>query len=122
MRILSMFLIMAVLLQSLSKLTIYAGYELNRDYITEKFCVNKSRPLLHCNGCCHLKKELNKDEREGKGNGSLKENDFSAYYYTGSTAFDFTQILPCTQLGSHYADFITQGIREGVFHPPSMIS
>jgi hypothetical protein len=33
-------------------------YELNIDYITEKFCENKAKPELQCNGKCHLAKEL----------------------------------------------------------------
>lgn len=35
-----------------------AYYELNIDYITEKFCENKAKPQLQCNGKCHLAKEL----------------------------------------------------------------
>ena len=36
-----------------------AYYELNIEYITEKFCENKDKPQLQCNGKCHLAKELN---------------------------------------------------------------
>ncbi len=36
-----------------------AYYELNIDYITQKYCVNKEKPQLECNGKCHLAKELN---------------------------------------------------------------
>lgn len=35
-----------------------AYYELNIEYITEKFCENKAKPELKCNGKCHLAKEL----------------------------------------------------------------
>lgn len=35
-----------------------AYYELNIEYITEKFCENKDKPQLQCNGKCHLAKEL----------------------------------------------------------------
>ena len=35
-----------------------AYYELNIDYITEKFCENKEKPELQCNGKCHLAQEL----------------------------------------------------------------
>lgn len=35
-----------------------AYYELNVEYITEKFCENKEKPQLQCNGKCHLAKEL----------------------------------------------------------------
>jgi hypothetical protein len=35
-----------------------AYYRLNIAYITEKFCENKDKPQLQCNGKCHLAKEL----------------------------------------------------------------
>ncbi|MFD2589997.1 hypothetical protein ACFSTE_04095 [Aquimarina hainanensis] len=34
-------------------------YQLNIDYIVEKYCVNKKRPMLNCNGKCFLNKQLN---------------------------------------------------------------
>jgi len=37
----------------------YVGYfELNKDYIIKKYCVNKAKPKLKCNGKCHLSKKL----------------------------------------------------------------
>ncbi len=35
-----------------------AYYELNLDYIIEKYCVNKETPVLQCNGKCHLATQL----------------------------------------------------------------
>lgn len=34
-------------------------YSLNIDSITEKFCVNKTKPELRCHGKCQLVKKLN---------------------------------------------------------------
>ena len=37
----------------------YVGYfEVNKEYIINKYCVNKSTPKLKCNGKCHLSKQL----------------------------------------------------------------
>jgi len=33
-------------------------YELNIDYIIQKYCINKSKPKYKCNGKCHLAKRL----------------------------------------------------------------
>ncbi len=33
-------------------------YELNIDTIIQKYCVNKDKPKLQCNGKCHLAKQL----------------------------------------------------------------
>lgn len=37
-------------------------YHLNKAYITQKLCENKSNPKLHCNGHCYLSKQLKKVE------------------------------------------------------------
>src|SRR6478609_5391748 len=52
------FLSLVILLQPLSKLVLVAEYQVNKNYIAEFLCVNKSKPTLHCNGKCQLKKEL----------------------------------------------------------------
>lgn len=36
----------------------YAGYFLNKDFIIENFCVNKSKPELACDGKCYLSKQI----------------------------------------------------------------
>lgn len=35
-----------------------AYYGLNIDYIIEKYCVNKDKPMLMCNGKCHLAERM----------------------------------------------------------------
>lgn len=35
-----------------------AYYGLNIDYIIEKYCVNKDKPMLMCNGKCHLAEKM----------------------------------------------------------------
>ncbi len=36
----------------------YLDYAVHKDYISEILCINKNQPKLHCNGKCHLKKQL----------------------------------------------------------------
>jgi hypothetical protein len=48
---------------------------LNQSYITEKFCINKDNPKLSCNGKCHLKNQLVKqEEKEQKAPLNIKES------------------------------------------------
>jgi len=42
-------------------LSYLAYYEINVDYITEVFCINKEKVELACNGKCHLAKQLQTD-------------------------------------------------------------
>ncbi|UOR03794.1 hypothetical protein MUN82_12640 [Hymenobacter aerilatus] len=49
-----------VLLQTFSQELRVVDYQLHTERITKLFCVNKARPQLHCNGKCHLAKQLRK--------------------------------------------------------------
>ncbi|MCC3158166.1 hypothetical protein LJ737_13030 [Hymenobacter sp. 15J16-1T3B] len=55
---LAVFLSLLVLLQSFSREMLVLDYALHQQRITERFCVNKTRPQLRCNGRCHLRKQL----------------------------------------------------------------
>jgi len=47
-------------------------YVVNYDYIVNVLCENKDKPEMHCNGTCHLTKELAKEA------GSADKNPFSS--------------------------------------------
>lgn len=49
-------------------------YALNYDYIVKELCVNKAKPLMHCNGKCHLMKELAKAAEQEKSSSQKKAN------------------------------------------------
>ncbi|MDX1908595.1 MAG: hypothetical protein SF053_16275 [Bacteroidia bacterium] len=56
-----------LLLQSFNRVGLVAYYYLNQAYITDVFCVNKSRPELKCNGQCYLMQKIRQaDEREAR--------------------------------------------------------
>jgi hypothetical protein len=61
-RILAFFLVTLMLLQTLGQEVLVVDYQLNKARITELYCVNKAKPMLHCNGKCHLAKQLRKAE------------------------------------------------------------
>ena len=62
------------LLQSAEKFMIVVNYELNKASITSNFCENKAKPTMHCNGKCHLKKQLQQqDKKENSPTNSLRE-------------------------------------------------
>lgn len=67
-------LLALVLLQVFSREVLVVDYALNRTSITARFCVNKARPELHCDGQCYFAKQLKKQqEREDKLPNPLKE-------------------------------------------------
>jgi hypothetical protein len=56
-------LITCVLMQSFSKLSIIASYELNKDFIASVLCINKKEPVNTCEGKCYLAKQLAQAEK-----------------------------------------------------------
>lgn len=70
-------------------------YGLNINYIIEKYCVNKDKPELHCNGKCHLAKQLEvidtKNNTATLNNLNLLEAFFPIFNTTNS--YFFTEVM-----------------------------
>jgi hypothetical protein len=112
-------LLFSLVFQSVQNLGFVALYRLNKKFIAEKLCENKSRPQMHCEGKCCLKKQLAKSAREEKDNkSSVVKNDNFVYEvvsffniticYHGS----LTSCFPTIQSNLHC------GFRYDIFHPP----
>src|SRR4051812_14025712 len=85
---------MVILLNSLNRVFIVVGYELNKDYITKVFCINREQPRLHCNGQCHLKKQLMKaEEKENMAGHHPKEKFEFTYWMPAGASCVFNWIL-----------------------------
>lgn len=68
------FFISLVLLQSFSREVLLVDFTLNQTVITARYCVNKARPMLHCDGKCYFaKKARQQEERQNKSAGPVKE-------------------------------------------------
>ncbi len=65
-RFLALLFTSLLLLQILGPEVLVVSYQLNRSAITARYCVNKARPQLHCNGKCHLAKQLRRAEGSDK--------------------------------------------------------
>ena len=64
-------------------------YVVNYKHISQDLCENKDKPEMHCNGKCHLKKEIKKvlgNENPGKKKTTLptlKLKEYTDYYRIG---------------------------------------
>lgn len=67
-KILVLLLIAGIGAQSFAQFAIYLSYCANRQYITEKYCINKDKPTLHCLGKCHLKKVFIQSDSDKQDN------------------------------------------------------
>ena len=55
-----------VLLQSLQGFFTIVNWKMNQAELTAKYCVNKAKPMLKCNGKCYLAKQLKIQEEQDK--------------------------------------------------------
>ena len=55
----------------------YINYAVNKNFIASALCENKDKPMMHCDGKCHLAKEIKKtakEESKNQTNRTLQED------------------------------------------------
>lgn len=95
-------------------------YQLNKAAITEKFCVNKDKPQMHCNGQCHLAKELKKATQplsNSNNNKNFKSIQLFAQHAT-TQIFCLSKLKAVTHF--NYTELINKGFIGAFFHPPTL--
>ena|ERR1700733_834538 len=94
-RITGYLLIAALLSVNFSTLFIFAGFELNRDYVATHLCVNRDKPWLHCNGKCYFMRKIKQEqEKENNQERASQKNFFQDALFgkRAETKF-YTQVL-----------------------------
>jgi hypothetical protein len=109
--------------QSFSRLVVYAAFYANRHFIEQNLCVNRSRPWLHCNGLCQLRKKLADDNKHDSDSPAQKAaNELSAFFFH-QLAFHSVKTIPTglsTPLNGYYIPLVSQACPDGTFHPPAI--
>jgi hypothetical protein len=101
-------------------------YVANYDYISKVLCVNKATPASHCNGKCHLMKELAKASENEKPISDKKlvvhesETLFFQEIRDCFTAVWFTDAQP--ENTNLYHNLYAYLNSTATFHPPTFIS
>lgn len=114
-------LVSVFLLQTFSKTIILTDYQINKEYIAKVFCVNKSKPKMHCNGKCHLKNELNKAEKK-EHSSTNPENEKYEFQLFSESNFNMGICnfidLDLNSLLSDYSFHLSDKHLNSIFHPP----
>lgn len=113
-------LIFGIFTQSIGKLVLISNYFINKEFIIFNYCENKSKPKLHCNGKCHLTKQLKEQEkRENPSKNNVKSLDevqfCSEYNHTILPRFIYVSISE----NWTYLNKETNNISHSIFHPPT---
>ena len=116
----SVFLLVALLLQTSGSLVIVAGYEINKIYIAKNFCVNRNKPSMHCYGMCHLKKEMRDAEKKEQSSStpSNEKQETNQFFQTDSELiFAFSNCI--SKIYFSYKESPTRDFSTFIFHPPA---
>jgi hypothetical protein len=119
--IIAFVVISAFVMQALGKFIIYTNYIINKEYIANNLCVNKSKPILKCNGKCHLAKQLKKqDQKENKSSSSKEKIEVITDQISVETyAFFESDFLKAKKNDVfEYNKSIIQSDLNSVFQPP----
>ncbi|MGE0635919.1 MAG: hypothetical protein AB7G44_17465 [Bacteroidia bacterium] len=108
------------LLQSFTRTFIIVNYQVNKDYISNVLCENKEKKAMHCEGKCHLKKELDKEEKsENTPAGSGKEK-FEITLFNESISEFFIHTASKAIYPADYNAILPQNFSFAIFHPPKV--
>ncbi|WP_254454490.1 hypothetical protein [Flavobacterium sp. M31R6] len=102
-------------------------YVVNYEYISKVLCENKAKPMMHCNGKCHLMKELAKATENEKPASSDKKG------YTPVAELLFFQEIKAFSIASAsflekeknsntYSNLYSKSHLDSLFRPPIFIS
>jgi len=113
---------MLLLFQSIDTFVAVAHYKINKKYITEFFCINKSKPEMQCHGKCYLKANLVEQEDDKQKPIINFENETVKWYYR-------LHILPLKKdldkgifLGFNHAFHTLNPFDFEVFRPPPFLT
>ncbi|TRW25391.1 hypothetical protein FMM05_07425 [Flavobacterium zepuense] len=102
------------------------SYVVNYEYIAKELCVNKAKPQMHCNGKCHLMKELAKAAEQEKPLSEKKSvhTEVEVLFCQAVAHYSFACYLPAAtkQNLPVYSNLYSKLNCSAVFHPPLIIS
>jgi len=117
-RFVAYLLIVALTGSNLSRLFIYAGFEMNRNYIASKLCENRTKPWMHCNGKCYFMKKIKQaEDREKTQERQSQKNLFQEAFTSAPIKVKFHQVLLRVMFIPGNCSLIPNA-GSGIFRPP----
>jgi hypothetical protein len=107
-----------IVVQSASKLIVLVNFELNKGFIIAKLCENMTRPKMRCNGKCHLKKQLQKEDKKEKQQNPVKDKSELQFFSESFIVIDkgYSEKQETYAFSTFLKPYSTYLL--SVFHPP----
>ena len=120
-KIIAIFALAGILLQTFSQVVIVAEYYANKDYIAKNLCENRDKPMMHCDGKCCLRKKLAQQGKEQVPNSRNQKSEQVVNLFYADAKFEITHFSPVIVSTRHFSrnDMGTSSFHHSVFHPPA---
>lgn len=118
---LTLSLLFSILFNSLGQSVILVHYLTNKKYYATVLCENITKPNLHCNGKCHLMKEMKEQEKkEQSPTTPTKVKQETVQLFQKNTPFAFYIFDKKGEYNSFYRLPKPQTVNFSIFHPPTV--
>lgn len=117
--IISAIIVIALLSFNLKHVFLQYEFTFNNKSFTEKYCVNKDKPELKCNGKCHLKESL-KSENEKPTNISFFDIEINLICNT-ILSFEVVTLHIFKQTPHFKNRFLSTEFKNLIEHPPQYL-
>ena len=110
-----------VLLQTFNKLEIVLAFKINQDFITARYCVNKDKPQMHCEGRCVLAKKLKQAEQNEEKQRMEHQEKANVLFFCKMNRLEIDQSVslePSLRINACYLRFKPSGFVSDIFKPP----
>jgi hypothetical protein len=101
-------------------------YVLNYEYIVTVLCENKDKPEMHCNGKCHLTKELAKEaggESKNPFNGKTSKTEIPQFIISEKlNSYTFSaEVYNSSKISVEYRPNLNSALFVSkIIHPPQL--
>ena len=117
------FIIIFILTILLKPIVPVVNFVVNYDYIAKELCENKTKPQLHCNGKCYLKKELAKASENTHPNSQNKkqiqqETEILFLETLCDISFQNNRLSYHPIVKDNYSNQYSNLNSHSIFHPP----
>ncbi|WMW78303.1 hypothetical protein RF683_02330 [Flavobacterium sp. 20NA77.7] len=103
-------------------------YVINHEYIATELCENIAKPEMHCDGKCHLKKELAKAASDEKPisnqKSSISKQEVELLFCQFVDAIYFRTLFSTlkNKISDRYQNLYFHNSIDTVFHPPTILN
>ncbi|MFD0763671.1 hypothetical protein ACFQZI_02315 [Mucilaginibacter lutimaris] len=119
-RLTAYLLIVSLVSANFTRFFVYAGFELNRNYIATKLCENRNKPQLHCNGKCYFMKKVKQaEEKQNTEDRQAQKNLFQEANYNQPVKVKFYPVLLSVTKVPNYRIQLPQQVAS-IFQPPRL--